>query len=192
MDDPGEPVILNVVQCHVPLVVGLRRRVGEVRVEGQVPVHDAGPPQHLGGLGRGGAGLDDDPEQRWRHQLQRVGQPPQKRPLQAVAGLGRGDHDQLSLGPSLEPLARGRRLGGCLDHQAPVDRGVSGRRSEPLARGRRLGGHLGHQAPVEGVSGRRPNGGVVAGEEGGGAGRGEAGEEAGHEAQGEVEERLLP
>ena len=63
VQDTGESVLLNVRELGVLLHVSLG--VGGVEVvlglEGEVPVHDAGAAEHLGGGGRVGGGLDDDP-----------------------------------------------------------------------------------------------------------------------------------
>ncbi|PWZ41625.1 GDSL esterase/lipase [Zea mays] len=62
VQDTGESVLLDVRERGVPLHVSLG--VGGVEVvlglEGEVPVHDVGAAEHLGGGGRVGGGLDDD------------------------------------------------------------------------------------------------------------------------------------
>jgi hypothetical protein len=64
VQDAGESVLLDVRERGVPLHVSLGVGGGEVvlGLEGEVPVHDAGALEHLGGGGRVGGGLDDDPD----------------------------------------------------------------------------------------------------------------------------------
>lgn len=170
VNDPGKPVILHMIQRHVPLVVGLRCWISKVLLERQVSVHDAGLPQHLGRHGGCGAGLDYDPEQRRGHQLQGAGQSPQECLLQPVVGASRRYDDQLPIQMRLRRFSHWN-----LSHYAPV----SDARVGELLQGRH-----GLRRPVRGAD--------AAGEDGGGARGGKAGEEAHHEAQGEVDEGLLP
>lgn len=92
--DPGEPVVLDVAEGDVPLVISLRCRIRDILPKGQVPVHDAGGPQHRSGGGGFRMGLDDDPQERWRDEAQGVRQSPQERALEPVVRPGGGNNDQ--------------------------------------------------------------------------------------------------
>lgn len=200
MYDPGESVVLDVAEGDVPLVVGLRLRVSKVLLKCQVPVHDASGPQHICGGGSILAGLDDDPQQRRRHQAQSVRQPPQEWTLKPVVALHRRDQDQ-------QPLVRMRcrllRPAGAttLVGRRRVDLVVGGNRhrSGDLSEGP-VGGRAGRLDDLfRGLEwssrddddyGRALD--VCGGEEIDGAGRRKSGEESGDKAEHEVQERLLP
>jgi len=100
MDDPVQPMALDVAERHVPLVVRLIAGVGtgEVRgIVGEVPEHESGATQQPFRPRRRGSvpGPDHDPQQRRRHVPQRVREPRHRRVLRhAVVGPRDGDDQE--------------------------------------------------------------------------------------------------
>lgn len=92
---------------------------------GEVAVHDPAAAEERGRVARGGAGLDDEPEQRGRREAERVREPAQVVRLQRACAGRRHDQQQL-------PLLRRRRQRG-------VDVDDDGRRVLPDEDGGRRG-----------------------------------------------------
>jgi hypothetical protein len=102
IDNGVEAVVLEELERGVHLVRAEAERVGvaggggvELVAAADVAVHDGGPPQRGGGLGRGVAGLDDEPEQRRVDEAQRVAQPAEVVRLRGARARGRDDDEQL-------------------------------------------------------------------------------------------------
>lgn len=103
VDEAVDAVVLDVVERRVPLAQAARRRVlgprpastGRVAVGlgGQVAVHEAAAAEQRGGLARGGAAVDDEPEQRLRDEAEGVREAVQVVRLQR-ARAGRRHDDQ--------------------------------------------------------------------------------------------------
>lgn len=101
VDEAVDAVVLDVVERRVPLAQAARRRVlgprpastGRVPVGGQVAVHEAAAAEQRGGLARGGAAVDDEPEQRLRDEAEGVREAVQVVRLQR-ARAGRRHDDQ--------------------------------------------------------------------------------------------------
>jgi hypothetical protein len=108
VDEAVDAVVLDVVERRVPLAplqAALRRVlmgrpspasiIGRVAAVGgrEVAVHEAAAAEQGGGLARGGAAVDDEPEQRLGHEAERVREAVQVVRLQR-ARAGRRDDDQ--------------------------------------------------------------------------------------------------
>lgn len=101
VDDAVDAVVLDVVERRVPLaqagalrvVLGPPASIVAVGVGGEVAVHEAAASEQRGGLARGGAAVDDEPEQRLRDEAERVREAVQVVRLQR-ARAGRRHDDQ--------------------------------------------------------------------------------------------------
>lgn len=67
MHNSAQPVVFDVAQGEICLMVGVGVAVSEVLLVGDVPIHDAGLPEHLRRRRGVGIGLNDKPKQRRRH-----------------------------------------------------------------------------------------------------------------------------
>lgn len=76
----------------------------------EVPVHDAGPHEDVGGLEGGRLRLDDNPEERRGNELQRVGKAVQVVPLGGP--VVRGGHDDQQLAERIHGLLSGGGVRG--------------------------------------------------------------------------------
>lgn len=107
VDDAVEAVMLDVVERRVPLAhaalhreilspaqaPGILGRVGGGG--GKLAIHDPAAAEQGSRLARGGAGLDDEPEQRRRHEAERVREPAQVVRLERAGAGRRHDQEQL-------------------------------------------------------------------------------------------------
>lgn len=104
IDNGVDAVVLEELERGVHLVRAEAERAGvaggggvELVAAADVAVHDGGPPQRGGGLGRGVAGLDDEPEQGRVDEAQRVAQPAEVVRLRGARARGRDDDEQLAV-----------------------------------------------------------------------------------------------
>lgn len=51
MNNPAEPVVLDVIEREVPLVIHFHFRISEIFAENHMPVHDAGFPENFRDFG---------------------------------------------------------------------------------------------------------------------------------------------
>jgi hypothetical protein len=97
VDDAVESVVLDELERGIHLV---RAEVGggggvELVAAADVAVHDGGASQRGGGLGRGLAGLDDDPEHGRIDEAEGLAQPVEVVGLRGAGVRGRDDDEQL-------------------------------------------------------------------------------------------------
>jgi len=191
VDDAVEAVVLDELERGIHLV---RAEVVGGRVEpvaaADVAVHDGGAAQRGGGLGRGLAGLDDDPEHGRVDEAQRLAHPAEVVRLRGAGARGRDDDEQLLPavigggvvvlypdGKLVAKVGRGRDGVGGGVRRADV-RGVGqvGEEVEEAEEGaeQEEGGEAGERAAGEEEEGVRVAGGevVLVGPRGGGAGGG--------------------
>jgi hypothetical protein len=98
VDDAVEPVVLDELERGIHLVRAVvkgGRESVDLVAAADVAVDDGGAAQGGGGLGRGLARLDDDPEQRRLGEAQRVAHPGEVEGLRGAGARGRDDDEQL-------------------------------------------------------------------------------------------------
>lgn len=107
--DAVQAVVLDMVERRVPAARAAVHGHGEVLPPaagllgrlggggGQVAIHDPAAAEQSGRLARGGAILDDEPEQRGRREAERVREPAQVVGLERAGAGRRHDQEQLRL-----------------------------------------------------------------------------------------------
>lgn len=99
VDDAVEAVVLDELKRGIHLVRAQVERGGRGGVElvaaSDVSVHDGGAAQRGGGLGRGLAGLDDEPEHGRVDEAQRLAHPAEVVRLRGAGPRRRHDDEQL-------------------------------------------------------------------------------------------------
>lgn len=104
VDDAVESVVLDELERGIHLVWAVVGGV-ELLAASDVAVHDGGAAQRGGGLGRGLAGLDDEPEHRRVDEAQRLAHPAEVEGLGGAGARGRHHDEQLA------PLVLFRQVG---------------------------------------------------------------------------------
>jgi hypothetical protein len=98
VDDAVESVVLDELERGIHMVwavVNGGRRSVELVAAPDVAVDDGGAAQGGGSLRRGFACLDNDPEQRWLDEAQRLAHPGEVEGMRSAGARGRDDDEQL-------------------------------------------------------------------------------------------------